>query len=1086
MTLLKRISFILFAGYAFLSAKETRLEDYYEIENIDLPEGESSADGISFLPDGRLAVCLSLSKVYIYDPSDESWSLFAEGLQTPLGIYAVSESEMIVCQRPEVTRILDTDGDGKADYYQSLTDQFGLSGTYGDWNFGPVKDEEGNLFFSLGSGSQYGKIYLDEVRGEYSPAGHWGRMNSLTPYRGWVMRLSPDGELTPWASGMREPNGLGFDLEGRLFVPDNQGDWVGSSPLYHVERDKFYGWVPALTWDEDIDEFPIDIPVDRLDEMRTPPAIVFPHGDMANSVTQPICDTTEGKFGPFAGQMFIGEMNHNYLIRLSMEEVDGALQGAAIPFFRSDSLNLGGNRLAFNPKDGSLWIGQTKHASWVGDSGLQKISYKGKLPMEVKSISLTDTGFRFEFTQRINFATAKDVSSYGVSSYYYNYDGHYGSEKHGVKEVAVESVTISKDKRSLEVRLPLEAWRLYDFKLPAIVSKSGHELLNRNVVYTLNRLRDGTPDRPKPLPMTKPVYPHPKKQLVSGSEPRSVGGPQNVSRVPRPGLDVRVEKGAVTVHENGQPVIRYNRDPVSRSDGTYTRAHYIHPLYAPDGTVMTDDMPKDHPHHRGIFWGWTQLVVDGEAIGDPWHLRGLSRHVEDVDVEVCENAARLACDVVWHTDLLDTESGGRDLVKEHAIITVNRMRGSTRRIDFEIQLQALQENVQIGGSRNTKGYGGFSVRIPLPEDLSFAGPSAEPEVDWTAPAVANPWVDFSASFVEGKRSGVSIFTHPANPGYPHGWTLRKANSCQNPVFPGQTPITLPVGQPLVLRYSVYVHDAPYSFESVGAAYHSYVEETRDVSDSGRVARRIFPFDNAFSKEDSLESQMSLIKGLGYSGIGSRPKNATPELFAALKKRKLKMETSYVTIRVENEGTEVPAEVVQHLVDLKGHDTIVWLSLTGKDVSDEVAMDMIEQVHDLCLESELELVLYPHDNFVTDTVATCTRLADKIGRNSIGISFNLCHFLAQNDRSKLEDTLRSMGSRLKLVQLSGSDDQKTNGPGWSDLIKPLGEGNFDMRKFLDLLDEVGYEGPINLQCYGLETEAHDHLSRSIDSWLLLNK
>ncbi|MBK1875908.1 PmoA family protein [Pelagicoccus mobilis] len=290
------------------------------------------------------------------------------------------------------------------------------------------------------------------------------------------------------------------------------------------------------------------------------------------------------------------------------------------------------------------------------------------------------------------------------------------------------------------------------------------------------------------------------------------------------GLEVRAEKGVFVVSEDGQTVFRYNRDAISRPDGSYPRAHYIHPLYATDGTLMTEDMPDDHPHHRGVFWAWTQLWVDGERIGDPWHLKGLRRHVTDVSVDVEDSFARLVCDVVWHTELLDTDAGGRDLVSERAIVTVHPAEGENRRIDFEVRLQALQDNIKLGGSMNKKGYGGFSVRIPMPEDLSFSGSDVEPVVNRKAPAAANRWVDFSASFTEETRSGLAIFTHPGNLGYPHGWTLRKANSCQNPVYPGEQPVPLSATQPLVLKYSLFLHGSDYDATEINAAYQRYLNE----------------------------------------------------------------------------------------------------------------------------------------------------------------------------------------------------------------------------------------------------------------------
>src|SRR6266850_2349553 len=135
-------------------------------------------------------------------------------------------------QQPELTRIKDTDGDGQADAYENLTDDFGISGNYHEFNYGPVKDKDGNLFIALNCGSS-GDGIRPEVRGRLNTLGRdgengRGQMYSVVPYRGWVMKLTQDGTLIPFAMGFRSPNGIGFDVEGNLLVADNQGDWVGT------------------------------------------------------------------------------------------------------------------------------------------------------------------------------------------------------------------------------------------------------------------------------------------------------------------------------------------------------------------------------------------------------------------------------------------------------------------------------------------------------------------------------------------------------------------------------------------------------------------------------------------------------------------------------------------------------------------------------------------------------------------------------------------------------------------------------------------------------------------------------------------
>ena len=508
-------------------ASQSEIQKYYRIETIKLPAGEHSVDAVAFMPDGRLVCCLSFRRIYFYEPKADKWSLFAKGLHQPLGIWPISNSEIYVAQRPELTLVRDTNGDGKADHYKTVSDFFGMSGNYAEWAFGPVADAKGSLYFSLGTGSNGGGLLTDEVRGKYSRVGHEGRMNSSVPYRGWVMKVTPDGKTIPWASGLRQPNGLGFDLNGNLFTPDNQGDWIGTSKLFHIREGGFYGHAHSLVWHPDfVKRHPFKIPVAELDRLRTRAAVVFPHGEMANSPSQPLCDTTQGRFGPFAGQMFIGEMNHKRIMRVMLEEVDGKIQGACTPFFDNAGLELGSNRLAFDPDGRSLWVGHTKYGFWTGASALQRITWTGKTPFEVQEIHLTKTGFDLLFTKPVNPATASRPQAYTVKRYTYNYHEAYGSKKYDDTAVKITAVSVHKDRRRVSLTLEeLKAWHVHDLRFKGIVSADdGSPVVNPWLVYNVNRLVANTPPPPAPR---KNKQPGRKTPRVPAGGVKSIGGPQS-------------------------------------------------------------------------------------------------------------------------------------------------------------------------------------------------------------------------------------------------------------------------------------------------------------------------------------------------------------------------------------------------------------------------------------------------------------------------------------------------------------------------------------------------------------------------------
>jgi len=473
---------------------------YYTVEDIAAPPGVTpSCEGLSFLPDGRLVAVFDHGEVCFYNPASRHWTKFAEGLHTPLGVLALNPREILVCQRPELTRLVDTTGDGVADLYECVTDRWGLSGNYHEFAYGPVRDSQGNLYVALGSASR-GGVARYEVRGTFNAdGGDFGAhaMFSVVPYRGWVIRIAPGGDLVPIGCGFRQPNGIVLDPEGRVFVTDNQGDWVGTSKLHNVAQGGFYGHPSGLVWRSDWKGPPTVL---QLDQMRREGTVLFPHAILANSPGEPVFDLTQGKFGPFAGQMFVTEFNVPRLLRVMLEEVAGELQGAVTPFYDGPPLRAGNIRMAFAP-DGSLWVGQAeRRMGWPAAKGIQRLSWKGDVPMDVLSVHLTSTGFEFTFTKPVDAESALRPGTYEGKRYYYLYQANYGSPRVDVHKLGVSHLTRSPD--GLRVSFDVDALRagyVYEFTLNGLKSADGSLLVNPLVAYTANRLRDGS-TRPIPWP----------------------------------------------------------------------------------------------------------------------------------------------------------------------------------------------------------------------------------------------------------------------------------------------------------------------------------------------------------------------------------------------------------------------------------------------------------------------------------------------------------------------------------------------------------------------------------------------------------
>jgi hypothetical protein len=261
-----------------------------------------------------------------------------------------------------------------------------------------------------------------------------------------------------------------------------------------------------------------------------------------------------------------------------------------------------------------------------------------------------------------------------------------------------------------------------------------------------------------------------------------------------------------SIAEGEKQVLFYQRQHKSL-DGKYKRANYIHPLYGLDGEILTEDFPADHPHHRGVFWAWHQVWLGDKKLGDSWAAQDFFWDVYDAEILKIDSQSRaLRLHVYWKSPLPTDANGKQEpFVKETTTIRVHHAEGDIRKIDFQIELLALKDNMRLGGSEDAKGYGGFTTRIPLPDGLAFTGTNG-PVEPTNLSVEAGPWLDFSGNLGgNGRISGLAILCHSSTPGYPQRWILRRKGSAQNPVFPGRDPVPLSRENPLVLRYRLIIH-----------------------------------------------------------------------------------------------------------------------------------------------------------------------------------------------------------------------------------------------------------------------------------------
>jgi hypothetical protein len=257
---------------------------------------------------------------------------------------------------------------------------------------------------------------------------------------------------------------------------------------------------------------------------------------------------------------------------------------------------------------------------------------------------------------------------------------------------------------------------------------------------------------------------------------------------------------ALELSEGGKPVFVYNFGMVLKPgfpEGM-RRSCYLHPVYAPDGTVLTDDFNADHPHHRGISWMWPEVSAAGKK-GDMWMVQGFRQRFVRWKARRSEGPlARLAVENGWY-------DGQRKFVEEDVEILTHAASGERRTLDFTLRFTALDDAIQIAGTpEGKKGFGGFCFRF-APRDGGAAKTLIGTDRGIAkADGVLAPhaWAQISGIF-QGRPAGARIEDDPSNPGYPHnGWLLRHGFGFLNVSYPGLNPLTLAPGKPLVLKYRV--------------------------------------------------------------------------------------------------------------------------------------------------------------------------------------------------------------------------------------------------------------------------------------------
>ena len=265
-------------------------------------------------------------------------------------------------------------------------------------------------------------------------------------------------------------------------------------------------------------------------------------------------------------------------------------------------------------------------------------------------------------------------------------------------------------------------------------------------------------------------------------------------------VDAVFADDTVTLTEAGKTVLVYRTKPINPATEP-GRANYISPLYAPDGTALTEDKPGDHPHQRGVWWAWMKVQADGKLVADGWYMKNLAYSVREKRfLGDAEGGGTLTVEVDWIVNSGDELSF---VAREVTKVTVRPLKSGVRRLEFDTTITSRLDALGLGGSEDDRGFGGFSIRLVDPEHLTFAS-GGKTLVPKGAVLDAGQSMGFAWSGGSNSPAWTVGLACKANGQAVTRWMLYNVRSMQNCVFPGRAPMILKKDQTLRLQETVII------------------------------------------------------------------------------------------------------------------------------------------------------------------------------------------------------------------------------------------------------------------------------------------
>ena len=297
-------------------------------------------------------------------------------------------------------------------------------------------------------------------------------------------------------------------------------------------------------------------------------------------------------------------------------------------------------------------------------------------------------------------------------------------------------------------------------------------------------------------------------------------------------MHIAKSQGKLNIEKAGTPVLAYQYETVMPPEGVsplFQRSGFIHPLWSPDGQILSRIQPPDHYHHYGIWGPWTKTHINGREV-DFWNLAKGQGTVRFGGF-LSEVAGPVFAGFKALQEHIDFGSRGPDQIAMNEVLDVrswNLSEGKAWLIDYTTTLNTpLDSGILLDAYRYGGGIGFRAVEQWHKDNSTVL--TSEMKDRLNADGSKARWcIIEGASVSEKGRSGILFMGHPSNREFPEPmrvWPV-DANRGRGDVYFEFCPIRhedwiLKKGRDYSLKYRLLVFDGDISPETAEMYWYGF-------------------------------------------------------------------------------------------------------------------------------------------------------------------------------------------------------------------------------------------------------------------------